>query len=63
MTTERDIQNQIAFAQDKGFAQGREEGAAQRNDEIAKAMLAKKYDIAIICELTGLSAEEIKALK
>ena len=44
MTTERDIRNQIAFARDKGLEEGMEkgieQGAAQRNLEIARAMLA-----------------------
>ena len=59
MTTERDIRNQIAFARDKGL----EEGASLRNVEIAKAMKAKGFDAATIRELTGLSAEEIEALR
>ena len=70
MTTERDIRNQIAYAKDKGIEQGRQEGieqgieqgVAQRNAEIAKAMLAKGFDVATVQELTGLSAEEIAAL-
>ena len=67
MTTERDIRNQIAYAKDKGIEQGRQEGieqgVAQRNAEIAMAMLAKGYDPATVQELTGLAAEEIEALK
>lgn len=67
MATERDIRNQIAYAKDKGIEQGRQEGIeqgiAQRNAEIAKAMLAKGYDPAMVQELTGLAAEEIEALK
>ena len=63
MTTERDIRNQIAYAKDKGIEQGIEQGVAQRNAEIAKAMLAKGYDPATVQELTGLAAEEIEALK
>ena len=55
MTTERDIRNQIAFA--------REEGAAQRNAEIAKVMLAEGLDVAIIAKCTGLTPAEVAALK
>ena len=33
MTTERDIQNQIDFARDKGFEQGLEQGLEQGRDE------------------------------
>ena len=67
MTTERDIRNQIAYAKDKGIEQGRQEGieqgVAQGKAEIAKAMLAKGFDVATVQELTGLSAEEIAALE
>ncbi len=59
MTTERDIRNQIAFARDKGL----EEGITQRNEEIAKAMLAEGFDAATILKFTGLTAEQLSALK
>ena len=70
MTTERDIHNQIRFAEKKGLAKGieegtekgREEGAAQKSREIARQMLAKNYSQKEIAELTGLSAEEIAKL-
>ena len=55
MTTERDIRNQIDYA--------REEAVAKRNREIARAMREKGYAPAVIQELTGLSPEEIEALK
>ena len=63
MTTERDIRNQIAFARDKGIEQGIERGAARKSAEIAKAMLGKGYTPAEVQELTGLTTEEIAALK
>ena len=67
MTTERDIRNQIAFARDKGLeegeAKGKAEGRAEGKAEIAKAMLAEGMDLALIIKLTGLSAEELSALK
>ena len=59
MTTERDIRNQIAFARDKGL----EEGEAKGKAEIAKAMLAKGFDASTILELTGLTAEQLSAMK
>ena len=66
MTTERDIRNQIAFARDKGLEEGMEkgmekgfeQGAAQRNQEIARAMLAKGYDVQSILELTGIDMSQ-----
>ena len=78
VTTDRDIRNQIAFAQDKGYAlgirQGREEGEAkgmekgmekgiaQGKVEIAKAMLSQGFAVSTIVELTGLTPEEVEAL-
>ena len=47
------------FAREEGEAKGRAEGKA----EIAKAMLAKGFDAATIMELTGLTAEQLSALK
>ena len=46
MTTERDIRNQIAFAKDKGFEEGREEEreriiTALRNQGVSEEIIAK----------------------
>ena len=38
MTTERDIQNQIDFAMDKGRAEGRAKGRAEERAKIIKAL-------------------------
>ncbi len=43
--------------------QGREEGEQRRQFIIAKNMLLKDFDISVIAECTGLSKEEVKALK
>jgi len=58
MTTERDIRNQIRYAEKKGKAEGKEEEAV----EIARRMLKKGLDTNDIAEYTGLSEEQIKAL-
>ena len=71
MTTERDIRNQIAFARDKGLEEGLEKGLAEGEArgkaegkaEIARAMLAEGFDAATILKLTGLTAEQLSALK
>ena len=75
MTTERDIQNQIDFAHDKGIAEGIEKGieqgiekgiekgVAQRNAEIARAMLSDGVAPDLIAKYSGLSAEEIDSLR
>ena len=54
MTTERDIKNQIAFAEQKGFEQG--------IVSIAKKMLADNVSMEDIAKYTGLSIKEIQAL-
>ena len=71
MTTERDIRNQIAFAKDKGFEEGREEGRVEGREEgkiekqleTARAMLDDNMDPKLISKYTGLSEEQIAALK
>ena len=45
-----------------GREEGRSEGAAQKEREIAKSMKDKGLEIAMIAELTGLTLEEIEAL-
>ena len=46
----------------KGKEQGKEQGIAQRNTEIAKAMLAEGLDASVVSKCTGLTHEEIQAL-
>jgi predicted transposase/invertase (TIGR01784 family) len=46
----------------EGIQQGIQQGAQQERLATARKMLAKGYAIADICELTGLSAEEVAAL-
>ena len=64
MTTERDIRNYISYARlegrEEGLEEGRREGEAASRREIAKAMLEKGIDKAIIASCTGLSEEEIQ---
>ena len=58
MTTERDIRNQIRYAEKKGREEGREEGIEQ----VASRLKGLGVEIATISKSTGLSEEEIKAL-
>ena len=53
-----DYDNSIEFAEQKGLARGREEGAL----EVARRMLEEKFDLETIARISGLSAEQIKAL-
>ena len=47
----------------QGLTQGLAQGMAQRNTEIAKAMLSDGIDIALVVKYSGLTPEEIQALK
>ena len=46
----------------KGIKKGLKQGASNEKKSIAKSMLAKKMDIPLISELTGLSKKQITAL-
>ena len=46
----------------QGIKQGIEQGSKQTNLEIAKKMIAKNIDLKTICEITGLSIEDLKNL-
>jgi predicted transposase/invertase (TIGR01784 family) len=75
MTTERDIKNQIDFAYDKGEAKGRAkgrtegraegkaEGQEEKAYEIALRMMRDNVDPELILKYTGLTEEQILALK
>ena len=66
MTTERDIRNQIAFAQDKGFelgkAEGKAEGIIEGTFSTARNLKHLGVPKETIVQATGLSAEEVAAL-
>ena len=46
-----------------GRAEGKAEGKAEEKTAIARNMLTKGYDLKIVSELTGLSIDEVLALK
>ena len=54
MTTERDIRNQIRYAEKKG--------KAEQAIEMARRMLADKMPYEAIARYSGLTEEQIKAL-
>ena len=62
----RDELAAIAQARDEGksegFSLGKNEGESQNTIKIAKKMLEKQIDIALIMEITGLTKEEIEKL-
>ena len=67
MTTERDLRNQMAYARqeaiEEGHAQGHAQGLAEGLVAVAKEMLADGMSLDKIAKYTGLSQEEIAALK
>ena len=67
MITERDYYNIIETAKDdgreQGRAQGREEGSLEAATRIARKLLASGMPQEQVCELTGLSDEQIAALE
>ena len=70
MTTERDIRNQIKYAEkhgreegrEEGRKEGREEGREQQALETARRMLKMGLERTIIAQATNLTEEQIKAL-
>ena len=62
MDAYRDIVNAINTAKKDSYAEGREDGREQRNLELAKMMKEKGIATKDICEMTGLSKEQIMLL-
>ena len=63
MTTERDIQNYISYAREKGLEEGMEKGREEGRIEAARNMLADEISIDLVAKYTGLSIEQVKELK
>ena len=60
---ENDWNNVVKFAEYKAELKGKEEGKAEGKAETAKNLLALGVDFATIAKATGLTEEEILALK
>jgi predicted transposase/invertase (TIGR01784 family) len=62
----RDINARLQYALETGFAEGeakgKAEGKAESQREIARSMLARGLDPALISEITGLTATELNQL-
>lgn len=56
-------ENGIAIGEERGEARGIAIGEARRNAEFAAAMLADNVAVETICKYTGLTPEEVNALK
>ena len=67
MTTARDTHNQIEYAKEIAHEEGLEEGLVkgrveERNSIVLK-MLQNNMPVQTICDVTGLSLEEVTKLK
>ena len=62
MTTQRDYENQLIFAAQKGLEKGYAKGKAEGKAEIASNMKRLGMPIETISLATGLSMEEISEL-
>ena len=60
---EMDRAQEITDAIAEGEARGEKRGEENKKVEIAKKMLEANMDIKQICELTGLTVEEVEKLK
>ena len=67
MTTARDTHNQIEYAKEtgleEGLAKGREDGREEERNSIVLKMLQNNLPVQTICDVTGLSLEEVAKLK
>ena len=67
MTTARDTHNQIEYAKEtgleEGLAKGRAEGREEERNSIVLKMLKNNLPVQTICDVTGLSVEEVAKLK
>lgn len=62
MTTERDIRNQIRYAEKKGIEKGMEKGMEEGVEKVAREMLKEQFPAETIARLTGLTEEQVRAL-
>ena len=63
MMNENDYRNTIEYAREEGLRAGLAEGLAEGEARVAKKMLAAGEPVEKIIEFTGLSAEQLAALK
>ncbi|WP_025121478.1 MULTISPECIES: Rpn family recombination-promoting nuclease/putative transposase [unclassified Serratia] len=56
---EEELMTIAEYLEQKGREEGRQEGKHEASLEIARSMLAREFDPAVIKQLTGLSEEEL----
>ena len=63
MTTARDTHNQIEYAKEIGLEEGLEKGREEERNSIVLKMLKNNLPVQTICDVTGMSVEEVAKLK
>ena len=63
MISERDYINILDTAEERGLERGLEQGRAEGISKVARTMLKSGMDIKSISSLTGMTEEQIKALR
>ena len=63
MTTARDTHNQIEYAKEIGLEEGLAKGRAEERNSIVLKMLKNNLPVQTICDVTGLSLEEVLKLQ
>ena len=63
MTTARDTQNQIEYAKETGLEEGLSKGREEERNSIVLKMLKNNLPVQTICDVTGLSVEDVTKLK
>lgn len=59
---ERDREQLIRLGEARGEARGKAEARAERNRQVVLAMHQRNFDLALIAEIVGLTAEEVTAI-
>ena len=63
MTTARDTHNQIEYAKETGLKEGLAKGREEERNSIVLKMLKNNLPVQTICDVTGLSVEDVTKLK
>jgi flagellar biosynthesis/type III secretory pathway protein FliH len=56
------IEKGIARGIEKGIEKGRQEGSIESKYEIARKLIKRNMPLADICDLTGLTEEQVKGI-
>ena len=63
MTTALDTHNQSEYAKETGLEEGLAKGREEERNSIVLKMLKNNLPVQTICDVTGMSVEEVAKLK